>query len=241
MLNKRELERYNSQIIFKKFGKESQEKLKKAKALLVGVGGLGSVISTLLVRAGIGELKIVDRDVVELSNLQRQILYDETDIGKSKAKLAKEKLRKVNKNVKIKAFKDEITKDNVLKYARNVDIILDGTDNMKARFALNHASVKLKIPFVHAGCEGFSGVCAVFVPKKACFACLYKECEEKKPISVLGPTPVLAGSMSSGYAIQMLSNTMKLKTSFMTVFSLIDNEFDTYLIKKDTKCAECGK
>ena len=241
MLSLKELERYNRQVIFKKIGLKGQEKLKKSKALLAGLGGLGSIISTYLVRAGIGELIIIDDDIVELSNLQRQILYDETDIGQIKVKVAEEKLKKMNKNVKLKAVNARITKSNVLRLAKNCDLILDGTDNMESRFIMNEASIKLSIPFIHAAIEKNKGVSAVFMPGKACFACVYKESKKKQSIGVIGPAPGVAGSLSASQAIHILSGITKPEKSFITVFSLHDNKFDTLMIRRNPKCVVCRK
>lgn len=237
MLSRKEIQRYSRQII--EIGEKGQEKLKKSKALLVGIGGIGSAISTYLVRAGIGEIRIADSDFVSLSDIHRQILYDENDIGKLKVKVAKEKLKRMNRKVKVKTFAKRVTFENIMKIAEDVDIILDGSDNLGTRFVMNKAAIKLKIPFIHSGAQNERGICAVFLPKKACFSCLYQNKERKGSVGILGPAAGISGCLSAMNAINILTGELKLKNSFAIYFSLKEPKFHLLEIKRNPKCREC--
>ena len=154
-----EFQRYERQITIEGFGQEGQEKLKKAKVVIAGAGGLGGIISIYLTVAGVGKIRLIDHDHIELSNLNRQILYGDRDIGKRKAEVAKERLESLNKEVLIEAIKETITEDNVFKLVDNYDLIVDAMDNFQARFILNEVAVQKKIPLFHGAVRGFEGRC----------------------------------------------------------------------------------
>ena len=151
MLTEDEKQRYDRQIRISGFGLEGQERLKRARVLVAGVGALGSVISTYLALAGVGSLRIVDGDVVELSNLNRQTLHWSGDIGKTKTQSAEEKLRQANPSVQVEAVATRIDEDNVLELASGCDVIMDAVDNYDTRYVLNRAALECGIPFVHGG------------------------------------------------------------------------------------------
>ena len=144
MFNNKDLERYSRQIILKKVGILGQKKINNSKVLVVGCGGLGSPVIDLLSRAGIGEIGMIDHDKVSLSNLHRQIMFTSDDIGKYKVSVLKKRIRKINKNVKVKIFRVNADDKNLAKILKLYDIIVDGTDNFKAKFLLNEFSLKLK-------------------------------------------------------------------------------------------------
>jgi len=180
--------RYLRQEIFREIGKKGQSKLRKSTVAIVGLGALGSVSAELLARAGIGKLIVIDRDIVELSNLQRQSLYDESDIGKPKAIAAKEKLSKINSEIKIDIFIDDLNRENIdkilslrgkyidekfnkivennKKNKNNIDLILDCTDNLETRFLVNDFSIKNKIPFIYSSAVGSKGYVFNVMPVK---------------------------------------------------------------------------
>lgn len=155
MLTRGELERYERQITIRGFGKEGQEKLKKARVFIAGAGGLGSAVTIYLAVAGVGTIRIVDHDRVELSNLNRQILYWDEDIGRSKADSAAEKLKRMNSEVKIEAIKEMITEANISDLVADSDLIIDGMDNLPARYLLNKTALEKNIPFLHGAVYGF--------------------------------------------------------------------------------------
>ena len=162
MLSERELERYKRQILL--FGEEGQEKLKKAKIFIAGAGGLGSPISIYLAVAGVGTITIVDMDVVELTNLNRQILHYDRDIGKKKTVSAEEKLREINPDITVKAIDTTIDEANVAKLVGNSDGIVDAMDNFPTRYLLNETAVKKNIPLFHGAIRGLYGQATTIIP-----------------------------------------------------------------------------
>src|SRR6476620_3300443 len=167
--------RYARQMRFAAVGVEGQQKLLASRALVVGCGALGSVIANTLARAGIGKLRIVDRDFLELNNLQRQVLYDEADVSAAlpKAVAAAEKLRQINSAIEIEPIVADVSPSNILALAAGCDIILDGTDNFETRFLLNEAAIKLKLPWVYGGCIGAEGQTLTILPgEPPCFRCV---------------------------------------------------------------------
>ncbi|HAH44576.1 MAG TPA: thiamine biosynthesis protein ThiF, partial [Planctomycetaceae bacterium] len=151
---KPELERYSRQVLFSELGEAGQTRLMQSSVLLCGCGALGTVLAETLVRAGVGHLKIVDRDFVKISNLQRQVLFDESDVAAKlpKAIAAVEKLKKINSEVQIEAVVEDIDHTNILGLAENVDLMLDGTDNFEVRYLINDVSLELGIPWIYCGC-----------------------------------------------------------------------------------------
>src|SRR5574344_1734888 len=180
MLTKEELDRYNRQIILPEFGIDAQEKMKRASVLIIGVGGLGSVSSTYLVASGIGKIGLVDNDVVSISNLQRQVLYREDELGLSKVEQAKETLERLNSNVEIITYKTFLTSENAISIIKDYDIIIDGTDNFKARYLINDVCVGLGKPFVYASIGDYYGQVAVFNfnNKSSCYRDLFPNYDE---------------------------------------------------------------
>ncbi|MDD4045447.1 MAG: HesA/MoeB/ThiF family protein, partial [Bacteroidales bacterium] len=186
------MERYLRQTMLSEIGEEGQRLIGKASVLLVGVGGLGSVISQYLVAAGIGEIGLVDADTVSLHNLQRQILYREPQIGLPKALTAKQSLQKLNSEVNIEAYNVKFTKTNALSLAENYDIIIDGTDNYTTRYLLNDVCVGLDKPLVYGAISEFYGQVSVFnYQGGATYRCLYPQAEEEQttPVGVFGMLP----------------------------------------------------
>ncbi|MBN1810792.1 MAG: ThiF family adenylyltransferase, partial [Anaerolineae bacterium] len=173
-----ELDRYSRQILLPEIGITGQERLLASSVTVVGCGALGSVIASTLVRAGVGRVKIVDRDYIELNNLQRQMLFDEEDIarGLPKAVAAAEKLRKVNSHVDIEPVVADVNPDNVERLIGDVDLVMDGTDNFEIRFLLNDACVKHDVPWVYGGVIATYGMMRVIIPHRGpCFRCMLTE------------------------------------------------------------------
>src|SRR3954447_7359748 len=170
--------RYARQMRFAGLGVEGQRKLLGARALVVGCGALGSVIANTLVRAGVGKLRIVDRDFLEINNLQRQVLYDEDDVaaGLPKAIAAKNRLDRINSTIEIEAIVTDVDHTNIERLLRDVDCLVDGTDNFETRFLLNDAAVKLGIPWIYGGCLAAEGQSLTIQPGKTpCLRCLMPE------------------------------------------------------------------
>ncbi len=202
------MERYLRQTMLPEMGEEGQRKIAKASVLLVGVGGLGSVISQYLVAAGIGTLGLVDNDTVSLHNLQRQVLYREPQVGLSKALTAKQSLQKLNSDVSIEAYPVAFSKKNAVSLCEAYDIIIDGTDNYPTRYLLNDVCVGLDKPLVFGAISEFYGQVSVFnYQGGATYRCLFPQAEEEKtsPVGVFGMLPGIIGCLQVSETIKLIS------------------------------------
>jgi len=231
---KPELERYSRQVLFSELGEAGQTRLMQGRVLLCGCGALGTVLAETLVRAGVGQLKIVDRDFVELSNLQRQVLFDETDVAAKlpKAIAAAEKLKKINSEVQIEAIVEDIDHTNILALAKDVDLILDGTDNFEVRYLINDVSLELGIPWIYCGCIGSTGQTMTILPgKSACLRCLIDSAPEPgstetcDTAGILGPTVNVIASFEAINAIKILSGHEELIKPELTVIDVWEGSF----------------
>lgn len=241
MLNKDELVRYSRQIIIDGFGEPGQEKLKKAKVLVAGVGGLGSPISIYLAAAGLGRIRIVDSDQVDLSNLNRQVLHWTRDIGKDKVSSALNKLKDINPDIEIEAINETIDENTAHRLVGDSDVIVDAMDNLETRFILNRLSIEKNIPFFHGAVRAFEGRVTTFIPgQTACFACVYKSVFPEQKFPVLGTTAAVIGSIQATEVIKYITGTGKLLTNRLLVFNGLTMEFSEFKIQKDPHCAQCG-
>ncbi|MEM1587862.1 MAG: HesA/MoeB/ThiF family protein [Candidatus Bathyarchaeia archaeon] len=241
-LNIKELTRYNRQIIIEGWGELGQLKLKSAKIVIAGVGGLGCPASLYLTAAGVGEIKLIDNEKVELSNLNRQILHWEKDIGKFKVESAAEKLKKINNEVEIIIEKLAITKENASKLIEGFDLVIDALDNFEARFYLNKACVEKGIPMIHGAIEGFEGRFTTIIPKVSpCLACIYGKIPfYKGKFPVVGVTPAVIAALQSMEAIKLIVGLGKLTINRLIVFNGLSMEFDEIKIERNNKCKICG-
>jgi molybdopterin-synthase adenylyltransferase len=206
-------ERYSRQIRFSLIGQEGHERIRAARVLLLGCGGLGAESANLLARAGVGFLRLVDRDVVELSNLQRQALFDENDVkeGLPKSVAAARRIAEVNGDVKVEPLVVDLDSSNILGLMEGIDLVVDGFDNFEGRYLLNDACVKLNMPWVYGACVGASGVAALLVPSVTpCLRCLQPEPPEAgvsptcDTLGILGPAAHLAASLEASLALRYL-------------------------------------
>ncbi len=166
-------ERYSRQMLLPEIGPDGQKLLMDSKVLVIGLGALGGHIANNLARAGIGHIKLVDRDVIELNNLQRQILYDEDDVGRSKVMVAAEKLKKINSDIRIDAYLRDLNFSNAELMIKGTDVVVDGTDNMETRFLINDVCVKNEIPWIYAGAIGTQGMTMTIIPHDSpCLKCI---------------------------------------------------------------------
>lgn len=206
------LNRYSRQLLFKPIGEEGQRKLLNSKVVIVGMGALGTVIANHLVRSGVGYVRMIDRDLVELSNLQRQSLYDEEDAAENLPKViaAERKLRKVNSTVKVEAVIADLHLGNAEELLSGFDVIVDGTDNFSTRYLINDVAFKLGIPWVHGGAVSSRGMYAVFIPGKTpCYRCLFPQVpsglgETCDTVGVLSPLTDIIGSFESVETLKLL-------------------------------------
>jgi adenylyltransferase/sulfurtransferase len=242
MLTAKELERYDRQIMIYGFGKEGQEKLKKAKAFIAGAGGLGSPVTIYLAAAGIGTIRIADHDRVELSNLNRQVLHWEENIGGRKVDSAAAKLGKFNTGIKIETIAETITEDNVSQLVADSDLIVDAMDNLPTRYLLNRAAIKKGIPFFHGAVYGFEGRAMTVIPgKSACLNCLYHGATvPKEKFPVIGVTPAVIGCIQATEVIKYLVGQGELLTNRLLNYDALRMKFTEFKINKDPNCEHCG-
>ncbi len=231
--NDSSLDRYARQIIYPPIGKDGQHRLLASRALICGCGALGSMIANTLARAGVGKLRIVDRDFLELNNLQRQVLFDEADVAAAlpKSVAAAEKLRRINSEIEMEPIVADVDAGNVLALCQGCDVILDGTDNFETRFLLNEAAVKQELPWIYGGCIGAEGQTLTILPgQPPCFRCLISEppppgtsptCDTA---GILGPIVNLIASIQANEAFKILSGHAEAVSKSLTVIDLWDNQ-----------------
>src|SRR5215471_10449175 len=231
--NEVSLDRYARQMRYAPLGEAGQRRLLAARALICGCGALGSVIASTLARAGVGKLRIVDRDFLELNNLQRQVLFDEADVAAAlpKAIAAAEKLQRINSAIEIEPIVADVEPGNALALCADCDIILDGTDNFETRFLLNEAAVKLQIPWVYGGSIGAEGQTLTILPSQPpCFRCMMSEppppgtsptCDTA---GILGSIVNVVASIQSSEAIKILSGHADAVSRQLMVIDLWDNQ-----------------
>ncbi|MEM4268457.1 MAG: HesA/MoeB/ThiF family protein [Candidatus Woesearchaeota archaeon] len=230
------IERYARQIVFDRIGMKGQERLANARIAIIGLGGLGGIAAELLCRAGVGRLVVFDSDNVDISNLHRQVLYNEKDIGQKKAEVAKQKLLLINSDVKVVAIHKKANM-KTLEEIGNIDVILDCTDNLEARFAINDYCLKQKVPWIYAGVLKEYGAMIRFVPGGPCLRCVIKDDkkEETTAISgILNTLPSFVGALQATEAIKVLfgENTKPL----MFKIDIWKGEIKKIKIKKRPEC-----
>jgi adenylyltransferase/sulfurtransferase len=246
-LTREELIRYSRHILLPQVGEEGQRALKKSRVLLVGAGGLGSPVALYLAAAGVGTLGLVDFDVVDLSNLQRQILHGSSGIGSPKIDSARDRIRDVNPNVHVEAYQTRLTASNALEIARGHDLVIDGTDNFATRYLVNDTSVLLGIPNVYGSVYRFEGQASVFGARDGpCYRCLFREppppdlipsCAEA---GVLGVVPGLVGTIQATEAIKMLLGIGDTLIGRLLLIDAMTMAFRTLEIRRDPECPACG-
>jgi len=238
--------RYIRQEILREIGKKGQAKLQKSAVAIVGLGALGSNSAELLARAGVGKLLLIDRDIVELSNLQRQSLFDENDIGKAKAAQAKKHLSGINSNIKIDFFIDDLNSENIGKIFNGksqIDLILDCTDNMETRFLLNDFCVKNQIPFIYSSAVGSKGYVFNIIPQTTpCLKCFLKEAAQLdscETIGILNTITNLISSLQINEALKILLKTGDFEKKLL-FFDIWKNELLKIKVNKDKNCICCA-
>ncbi len=228
------LDRYQKQVLFAGIGEDGQRRISAGRALVVGCGALGSLIAESLVRAGVGLVRIVDRDFVELSNLQRQVLYDEQDVADQlpKAVAAANKLRRINSTIAIEPVVADVDHTNILELVRGTDVIVDGTDNFEIRFLINDASLETGVPWINGGCIGSHGQVMTIIPgETACLRCLMPDVPEPgttetcDTAGVLMPAVNVVSSLQVVDALKLLAGRRELIEPVLTVLDVWDGTF----------------
>ncbi len=247
-LTQDEILRYSRHLIMPEVGVEGQEKLKAGKVLLIGTGGLGSPAALYLAAAGIGTLGLIDFDVVDFSNLQRQIIHSTSSVGKPKVESAKQRLAEINPNVKVVTYNERLSKDNIMKILKDYDILLDGTDNFQTRYLVNDACVFAKKPFVYGSIFRFDGQATVFYPGKGgpCYRCLFAEppppgmvpsCAEG---GVLGILPGVIGVIQATEVVKLLLGKGDLLIGRLMLYDALKMNFREVKFRRNPKCPVCG-
>ena len=246
-LSKDEIQRYSRHLIMPEVGMDGQLKLKRARVLMIGTGGLGAPLGLYLAAAGVGHLGLVDFDVVDNSNLQRQVTFTTADVGKSKAEAAKARLIALNPAIEIQAFDTRLTSDNALDLFKDYDIVVDGTDNFPTRFLVNDACVILNKPNVYGSIFRFEGQATVFgYPGGPCYRCLYPEppppglvpsCAEG---GVLGVLPGIIGSIQAMETIKLILGTGDSLVGRLLLFDALAMRFRELKLKRNPECPVCG-
>jgi adenylyltransferase/sulfurtransferase len=247
-LSKEEIQRYSRHLIMPEVGLEGQLKLKRARVLTIGTGGLGAPLGLYLAAAGVGHLGLVDFDVVDSSNLQRQVTFTTADVGKPKSEAAKARLSALNPAIEIEAYETRLTSDNALELFRDYDIIVDGTDNFPTRFLVNDACILLGKPNVYGSIFRFEGQATVFgYPDGPCYRCLYPEppppglvpsCAEG---GVLGVLPGIVGSIQAMETIKLILGAGDPLVGRLLLFDALAMRFRELKLKKNPDCPMCGK
>ncbi len=224
------------------FGEEGQEKLKRAKVFIAGAGGLGSPVSIYLAVAGIGTIMIVDHDTIELSNLNRQILHWNENIGMKKADSAMAKIKRINTDIKIVALAETITETNVSQLVADSDLIVDAMDNLPTRYLLNKTALEKGIPFFHGAVQGFDGRVMTIMPgETACLNCVYRGATlPKEKFPVIGVTPAVIGCIQATEVIKYIVGLGKLLTNRILAYDALDMRFTELKVNKDPDCEHCG-
>ena len=246
-LSKEEVQRYSRHLIMPEVGLEGQLKLKRARVLLIGTGGLGAPLGLYLAAAGVGHLGLVDFDVVDYSNLQRQVTFSTSDVGKPKTEAAKERLLGLNPTIEIETFETRLTSENALDMFRDFDIIVDGTDNFPTRFLVNDACLLLGKPNVYGSIFRFEGQATVFgYPGGPCYRCLYPEppppglvpsCAEG---GVLGVLPGIVGSIQAMETIKLILGTGEPLVGRLLLFDALGMRFRELKLRRNPSCPLCG-
>jgi len=239
-LSKSEIERYQRQLLVDGW---DQEKLKNSRVLVVGVGGLGGISATYLAAAGVGHLRLCDSDTVELSNLNRQILFTRKDVGKPKVALAASRLTAQNPEIAVESISDKLSEANALELTSGCDLIVDGLDNHSDRLRLNRASVDFQIPYIYGAINEWLGQLSFFnPPKTACLACLMPgELPNQKPTPVFGALPGVIGSLQATLALRYLMTGEDPLANTLLIFRADAMAFETVTFEKKPACEVCGK
>lgn len=243
-----QLERYSRHIILKEIGVKGQKKLMNGSVLIIGAGGLGAPAAMYLAAAGVGKIGIADADVVDLSNLQRQIIHTTADVGRPKVESAAETMRAINPDVEVVTYHEFISSANIMDIIKDYDFVLDGTDNFPAKFLINDACVMADKPFSHAGILRFKGQLMTVIPHQSpCYRCVFKTMPPKdaiptcKQAGVIGAMAGVIGSLQALETVKFLTGAGELLTGRLLTFDALTMKFHTVkLPPRGDGCAVCS-
>jgi sulfur-carrier protein adenylyltransferase/sulfurtransferase len=247
-LTQAEVERYSRQLVLPELGLQGQRRLKASSVLVVGAGGLGIPASVYLAAAGVGRIGVLDEDLVEKSNLHRQTIYTESDVGRPKAKVAGERLREVNPHIKVEPHEVRLSSANAMGILAGYDVVIDCTDNFPARYLINDACVLLGKPDVYASIFRFDGQASVFNAEKGpCYRCLFPEPPPPESVQdcavagVLGVLPGIMGSIQAVEALKLMLGQGEPLQGRLLLFNATDMSFNELRFKKNERCPVCGR
>ena len=241
-----QLERYSRHLVLGEVGRSGQRMLRDARVCVLGVGGLGSPVAMYLGAAGIGRLGLIDGDRVDLSNLQRQVLYSTRSVGRSKAESAREQVMELNPEVDVVVHATDLNRDNALEILGGYDLVVDGTDNFQTRYLANDAAYLLGIPLVHGSIFRFEGQIADFVPQHGCYRCLYPEPPPPglvpacRQAGVLNALPGIVGTVQAVEAIKLITGIGKPLVGRLLLHDALAMTFREVRIRRDRECVLCG-
>ncbi len=246
-LSSNQQQRYLRNTILPEIGEEGQKKLLEAKVLVIGAGGLGSPILLYLAAAGVGNIGVIDDDLVELSNLQRQVIHDQENLGKKKVLSAKKKILALNEDVNVEIFDERANRESLGKILPKYDFVLDATDNFPTRFIINELCHKLQKPLIFAAVKGFSGQVSIFksYEKNPCYACFNPNLVDENfslPLSEKGILGSVAGAIGALQATTVIREILKIGESLVgkiLIFDFLKNEFRKVALKKNPNCKIC--
>jgi molybdopterin/thiamine biosynthesis adenylyltransferase len=245
-LSDEQLERFSRHIILRDVGVEGQEKILQGKVLIVGAGGLGAPAALYLAAAGVGTIGIADGDVVDRTNLQRQVIHFTPDIGKPKVVSAQEKMLQINPGMTVRTYHERLFARNILDIIRDYDFVIDGTDNFPTKFLINDACVMAKKAFSHGGILRFDGQTMTYVPGSACYRCVFLQPPPKNAVptcsqaGVLGAVAGMLGTIQAAEALKYLIGKGQLLTDRLLIFNAFSMEFRTARFKRNPECPLCG-
>jgi len=240
-LSAEDRERYHRQILLPEWGEEAQERLRAATVFVAGAGGLGSPVAAYLAAAGVGTLRVCDSGRVELSNLNRQILHGQSDIGRDKPDSATDSLARLNPRVRVIPLSERITPGSAAGLVADASLIVDCLDNFETRFVINHFALDSGIPFVHAGVQGLCGQIGFFnPPQTACLACLVPDPPEASTFPIVGATAGLLGCLEALEGLKYLTGKGELLRGRLLFVDAAAMEFQEVSLEKDPACPVCG-
>lgn len=245
MLTEKQLKRYKRQLILREIDVEGQKKLFTSKVLVVGAGGLGSPVIMYLAAAGVGNIGIIDHDVIDISNLQRQVIHTTENIGVSKVTSAKIFVKKLNDDTCIEEHKCKLTIENINEIIKKYDVVINAVDNVETRYLLNKNCVKLKIPYVEGGIFNFEGQVMTILPgESACYNCIFPETTSNKidnnEIGVMGVLPGVIGSLQAMEAIKILLGIGKTLNNKILFYNSLNASFKEIKVKRNENCSICS-
>ncbi|MDR0744315.1 MAG: HesA/MoeB/ThiF family protein [Tannerella sp.] len=242
-----QIERYSRHILLQDVGVEGQEKISRGKVLVIGAGGLGAPVLLYLAAAGVGTLGIIDGDVVDISNLQRQIIHFTPDIGRAKVDSAREKIKQINPDVEVITYNRYFGADNAVDIIKEYDIIVDGTDNFPVKFLINDVCVLAGKPFSHGGILRFEGQSFTHLPGTTCYRCIFNGPPPPNAVptcsqaGVLGAIAGMLGTIQAAEVLKFLTGTGTLLTDRLLTFNAKTMNYRTIQLKKNCKCPVCGE